>query len=291
MRAKSQAITIREVDWRSFAIYLEGLGLSRKWREDLLRYARRYGWLVYEDHVRLRVELRRLSPHMRNKVMNALSHLARFLEEHGEEGLYEELRKRFRRARLAWSKGRPRLRVLASLEDMLEPVTHAASMLKPRHYRVFAAFLLATGLRPEEAAKAWRSYWRVRMRYRDMVLLDLEAVGLDRDTKRAIVAMVHPLADAEVPEKPRISLALLRRKWNKAAEEAAGKRIELYTMRRLHATLLLHAGVPEHIVDLLQGRPGSTILRQNYIMYTLYEYWHSYIKALQNPLSIILGKD
>ena len=290
MTTRSETITFR-FDWRCFATYLEGLGLSRKWREDLLRYARRYGWLVYEDHVRLRAELRRLSPHMRNKVMNALSHLARFLEEHGEEGLYEELRRRFRRARLAWSKGRPQLRVLASLEDLLEPVTRAASMLEPRHYRVFAAFLLATGLRPEEAAKAWRGYWSVRMRYRDMVLLDLEAVGLDRDTKRAIVAMVHPLVDAKVPEKPRISLALLRRKWNRAVEEAAGKRIELYTMRRLHATLLLHAGVPEHVVDLLQGRPGSTILRQNYIMYTLYEYWRSYIKAFQDPLLGILGED
>ena len=84
MTARSETI---QVDWRGFAAYLEELGLSRKWREDLLRYAMRYGWLVYEDHARLRAELRRLSPHMRNKVMNALAHLARFLEERGEDGL------------------------------------------------------------------------------------------------------------------------------------------------------------------------------------------------------------
>ena len=172
---------------------------------------------------------------------------------------------------------------------MLEPVTRAASRLEPRHYRVFAAFLLATDLRPLEAVIAWRNYWRIRLCYRDMVLLDLKALGLDRDTKRAMITVVHPLVDARIPKHPTISMAVFRKKWNRAIEETAGRRIELYNMRRLHATLLLQAGIPEYIVDLLQGRPGSTILRQNYVIYTLYEHWPKYLRALMKPLTAIIS--
>ena len=84
-------------------------------------------------------------------------------------------------------------------------------------------------------------------------------------------------------------MAIFRKKWNGAIEETAGRRIELYNMRRLHATLLLQAGIPEYIVDLLQGRPGSTILRQNYVIYTLYEHWPKYLRALMKPLTAIIS--
>ena len=50
VQAKSEIV---EVDRRSSGEYLRLLGLSEKRRDDLLRYARRYYWLLWVDPVRV----------------------------------------------------------------------------------------------------------------------------------------------------------------------------------------------------------------------------------------------
>ena len=285
MRAGEQVMV---VEWEEFRRYLADNELSKTWISDLMRYAKRFYWLLYMEPSRLRSELRKLSPSLRRKVLSSLSWLARFLEEAGRDIGYEEWLSRLRRARVRWHYEVPRPTLVEDLDAVVSDVVAVARVLEPLHYRAFAGFVLATGLRPEEAAKAWRSYHRLRHVFRDMVYLDLAEARLFRRTKRAIVALVHPLIDDHVPRRPTISLALFRRRWNRVCDRLLGRRIELYTLRRLHATLLLEAGLQEWQVDLLQGRLGEALIRRIYTIHGLYGMWSTYVKALDKIIHNIL---
>lgn len=277
------------IDWRGFEEYLVDNELSKAWVSDLVRYARRFYWLLYAEPSKLRSELRGLSPSLRRKVLNSLSWLARFLEETGGDIGYEEWLSRLRRARVRWHYEVPRPTLVEDLDAVAGDVAAVAGLLEPRHYRVFAAFMLATGLRPEEAARAWRSYHRLRRVFRDMVYMDLAEAGLFRRTKRAVVTLVHPAVDNQVPRRPTVSLALFRRRWNRICDRVLGRRVNIYTLRRLHATLLLEAGLHEWQVDLLQGRLGKALIRRIYTIHNLYGMWSTYVKALDKILHHILS--
>jgi integrase len=226
-------------------------------------------------------ELRRLRPGSRRKVAAALTWLSRFL---GVEEEWVEVR---RRVGVRWRRELQQPVLLEeSVEELVARVSCCAKLLSPPRFRVFVAFMLATGLRPSEAAYAWRRYWALRrVTGRGAIVLQL---NMARTTKHALLALVHPSVDSRVPKRPAIGMTNLRQRWNTICETLHGKRINLYTLRRLHATLLLQSGLKEWEVDLLQGRLEG-LTRRHYILYSIDDIWPRYLKALEKPLTEILA--
>ena len=275
-----QVVVSVSVDWEGFRRYLVEAGLSQRWIEDLVRYARRYYWLLWEDHKIVSMEFRRLRPGSKRKVAAALAWLSRFL------GVEEEWAEAKKRIRVRWRRELQQPVLLEeSVEDLVNRISCCTRLLSPPRFRVFIAFMLATGLRPSEAAYAWRRYWSLRrITGRGAIVLQL---NMSRATKHALLTLVHPLVDDRVPRRPSIGMTNLRQRWNTVCEALHGRRINLYTMRRLHATILLKAGLREWEVDLLQGRLEG-LTRRHYILYSIDDIWPRYLKALEKPLTMIL---
>ncbi len=269
-----------KLDLKLFENYLRGHGLSTRWIRDIIRYARRYGYLLSTSDVELAAVLAGLQPGARRKVMAALTWLARFL---GIEKEWVRRRKRFAR----WRRTPSLPHVFSNLDELLDAITRVARVIEPPRFRVFVAFLLATGLRPSEAVYAWRKYWVLRATTpKGAILLRLELL---RRTKHALIALVHTLVDERVPARTTLGYTLLRVRWNRACEAVLrGKRIPLSMLRKIHATLLLRNGLREWEVDLLQGRLEG-ITRRHYIIYSIDDIWPRYLRALEKPLAEILA--
>jgi len=267
--------------------YLKEIGLSRKRRKDLLRYAMRHYALLWAEPMEAAKALAREGPHITAKTLAALSKLAEFLGiEHEWSRRRRVLRRLLRGVLRNAGPGSGVPRYITVDSGFVESVLSIAVRLRER-YRLFAAFLLATGLRVGEALEAYRAYRRLRRcRWGVPHLLILK----NSSTKRAWLAMVTPELDEKLLAEERlgVSYARLREAWRRAANGLNGL-YRLYDMRVAHATLLLEAGAPAWYIDMLQGRVGANILLQHYNaaeIRNLYEKW--YLPALREPVLRLL---
>lgn len=289
MRAKNQAITIREVDWRSFEKYLEAIGLSPRRRYDLVMYARRYYWLLRASRSEALRALASVSPHVAVKVLAALRRLSEFLEAEDDwlpkaRWLRRRLRRRLEEA--LPGTGLPKyLRVGAGFVESLLGV---ASLL-PGQYRLFAVFLLSTGLRVSHALHAWRHYSELLVERWGIPHLVLNIDG----GKRAWIALLTPELYDQLPRRARLGMSYtrLRRHWRHACTRLGidHRVYKLYDLRTAHATLLLEKGAPAWYIDMLQGRTNAKILMQHYNaaeMRKLYNQW--FLPALREPVRKLL---
>ena len=230
-----------------------------------------------------------VSPNVAVKVLAALRRLSEFLEAE-EEWLPRArwLRRRLRR-RLGEAlpgSGLPKyLRVDAGyVERLLE-----AARLLPGQYRLFAAFMLATGLRVSHALHAWRRYSELLVERWGVPHLVLNIGG----GKRAWIALLTPDLHRQLPRRARLGMSYtrLRRHWRVACARLGvdHREYRLYDLRTAHATLLLEKGAPTWYIDMLQGRASAKVLMQHYNaaeMQKLYNQW--FLPALREPVRQLL---
>lgn len=278
------------IDWEGFKEYLGLLGISGKRRGDLLRYARRYHRLLWMEPVEAARVLAAESPHVAVKALAALSRLAEHL------GLEEEWARRRRRLRRLLryrlrgaEPGQWLPRYMREDPGFVERLLAVAGRL-PRGYRVFAAFMLATGLRTGEALRAYRGFHRFRLERWGVPHLVLAE---DRGSKCSWPALLTPEIDEALRpiDAPGMSYTRLRIYWRKACQkEGLDHRVyRIYDLRTAHATLLIEAGAPAWLVDSLQGRSGPEILLKHYNAAELpriYREW--YLPALREPVRQLL---
>ncbi len=262
-----------QIDWGGFRRYLEEAGLSRKRVEDYVRYMRQGYWrLLLGEKTHALIVLRGLSPAKRAKVLAALGWLAEYVglpDEWEERRAWLSRRLRQRGGRV--SRG-SEFEMLGDPGFLEEAVAAARSHPRP-NYRLFMAFLLATGLRPGEAYTVWRHLPAPLIRHFGAV------PGLrlfqDRGTKRAVISLLPEqlyeslLAAARLGVKPP-SYARLR-------AYLRGRGLQPYDFRRANATALALAGAPRWAVDMLQGRAPRSVFEEHYNMADLefiYEKWY-----------------
>lgn len=278
------------VDWEEFNKYLALLGLSRKRREDLLRYAMKYYWVLGSRPTEAVQALAAESPSIIVKTLSALTRLAEHL---GVEEDWTQRRRAIRRLlryRLHGAlPGSWLPRYIREEPGFVEKLLSIAGRL-PGNYRLFAAFMLATGLRTGEALDAYRQFQGLRVERWGVPHLILAS---DRGTKRAWLALLTPELDEALRavEALGISYTRLRIRWKRACRELGldHRVYRIYDLRTANATLLLEAGAPAWLVDGLQGRTGPEILMEHYNASELpliYRKW--YLPALRGPVRRLL---
>ncbi|OWJ55579.1 integrase [Pyrodictium delaneyi] len=285
MRAREAVI-----DWEGFGEYLELLGLSRKRRSDLLRYAKRYYRLLWASPVEAARVIAVESPHVAVKVLAALSRLAEHLGVEEDWARRRRAIRRLLRYRLRGALPRSRVpRYLREEPGFVERLLSIARRL-PGNYRLFAAFMLATGLRSLEALHAYRGYHVYRVERWGVPHLLL---SWDNGSKRAWLALLTPEIDSKLQtiDAHGVSYTRLRMQWKRACRELGldHRVYRIYDLRTANATLLLEAGAPAWLVDGLQGRTGPEILMKHYNaaeLPVIYRKW--YLPALREPVRRLL---
>ncbi len=278
------------IDWEEFEEYLVLLGISGKRRGDLVRNARRHYQLLWMEPVEAARLLAGESPHVAVKVLAALSRLAEHL---GVEEEWGRRRRRVRRLLRHWLRealpGSWLPRYMREEPGFVEKLLSIAGRL-PGNYRLFAAFMLATGLRTGEALEAYRGFHRLRVMRWGVPHLILAS---DRGAKRAWLALLTPEVDEAILaiDAPGVSYTRLRIHWRHACRELGldHRVYRIYDLRAGHATLLLEAGAPAWLVDALQGRRGPEILIEHYNAAELplvYRKW--YLPALREAVRQLL---
>ncbi len=275
MKPKMEVVLYSEIDWRGFKRFLEEAGLSRKRVDDYVRYTMRQGYwrLLFENRAKLLLMTRGMSRAKRDKVLAALSWLAEYL---GLIDDWEETRAWLSR-RLRRRRGREGLRT--GLEEklgdpgFLDAAVEAARLHPRPNYRLFMAFLLATGLRPGEAYAAWRMLPAPLARHFGTV--PGLRLFMERGTKRAMIALLpeklyHTLnAAARLGVRPP-SYARLRAYLRE-------KGLSPYDYRRANATALALNGAPRWVVDMVQGRAPRSVFEEHYNkadIEAIYEKWY-----------------
>ncbi len=146
------------------------------------------------------------------------------------------------------------------LEEALEAIRIAWSV-EPK-YALYLILLLVTGLRPSELRSVKRSG--------QVLPLIFSIEKPNTATKRHSYAFLTPtsleLRDKVLGRYERLVF------WRREIEYKALKGIREslpgfrpYALRALNAELLLRGGVPEAIIDYIQGRAPETVLRKHYL--------------------------
>ena len=147
-----------------------------------------------------------------------------------------------------------------SLEEALEAI-RVAWGVEPR-YALYLALLLVTGLRPVELRSVKRSG--------QLLPLVFAIEKPSSTTKRHSYAFLTPTA-LELRDKllgRYEKLVFWRREVEHEALKAIRERLpgfKPYQLRALNAELLLRGGLPEAIIDYIQGRAPETVLRKHYL--------------------------
>ena len=184
-----------------------------------MMYARRFYWLLWAGRGEALRVLASVSPNVAAKALAALRRLSEFLEVE-EEWLPRArwLRRRLRRRLEGVLPGSGLPKYLRVDTGFVERLLEAASLL-PGRYRLFAGFMLSTGLRVSHALYAWRRYGELLVERWGVPHLVLNMGS----GKRAWIALLTPELSERLPRRARLGMSYtgLRMRWRRHAHGSA----------------------------------------------------------------------
>jgi len=244
--------------WDGFIRYVLNR-YSRDHARSLIRYAHRYGHLLFSGDLRPVLELSR---DKRRHVLAALSALSKYL------GRYEEFKELKKRYDIKSEKTGKKIRIVARMLDsdlrsLSEWIVKAREAL--REYGIYIDFLMATGMRPREAIT---SYNLIIKLHREGRLGDyynepfLEHYRFEETFLRGVKNVYVSYAPREIIDRVAESKPITIYRINDRLE-AAKLPIKLKEIRKLWASYMTRfLSKPE--IDLIQGRVGKDVFMQNY---------------------------
>jgi len=277
------------IDWSGFEKWLKNR-LRRYYANKVRNYAQRYGFVLFEPE-----KISVISGFSRDKlrnVMAALANLAKYL------GMYQSWQVIKTQAGLKW-KQQSQMEVFLSmmktdLSDVKNWLLQAIEKL-PRKYSCILVFDAVTGLRPDEACKSVSLITELAGAGRLNDYFNEQLQMLEhfrhpnlflRGCKNCYISFVPGQVFELIMEaKPKVRDYALRDALHKR-----GLSGEIMGLRKLYATTLRDKGMPQEIVDLLEGRIGQSIfLRHYYKPDLLKETREKVLKAIQPLVDEVLA--
>ncbi len=220
---------------------------------NLLRYAKHYAHLAFSDQLII-------EPTCRKKVdiLKSISNLTRYMDVKYDTYLHDEFTKWLKRKEIKWSsKSRTNTYEIAKtvkLEQVLQKITEL-----PYKYKIFCLFLLVTGLRTEEAIKAFNHHAEL---CRDNII----ELFWDHGTKKTNAVYCHPLLHDAI-DKFKVSKALYLPNGGNLVKKNLG--FELRVLRKLNYTITA-TKVDPLLAEFMQGRRGN-VSQKHYFLPALQE--------------------
>lgn len=208
-------------------------------------------------------------PQTRKKldVIKCVANLTRYLDIKNDTTLHEEFTRWLKRKEIKWSI-KPsidnyHLSEKQSLENVLETIKQL-----PTRYKVFALFVLVSGLRTEEALRAFNNH-------SSLCHNGMMELFWDRGTKKANAVFCHPFLHDKITFK---MSRLIYRKINKR-----NVGYEIRFLRKLNFTMVA-TQVDPLLAEFMQGRRGN-VSQRHYFLPSMnkhnerwYDLWSSIIK-------------
>ena len=254
------AVTVTSVDFDDFEVWLLSRGLSVEWAKIIVRYVKKWVWVLESGNLR---EVEKAGKSKRG-VLSALANLCRY------RGVYSEFRRLKEECGIKWGESNSVEifdKIWGNEIDGVESwLAECREKLPYRDWYPFK-FMAETGVRTNES---YRCLELVRKRglggYLNSNVGVLEHFRYPklffRNGKRVYLSVVD---DEIIDELEQVKeRTFYYRVWKILKKE--GVKMRTYDLRKNWATfMVMEGGIPESIVDLLQGRVGASILRASYL--------------------------
>jgi len=244
------------IDWDAFRRWLLGRGLSRRYVDETVAYAKRFSSFLGLKMGEL------LGVKGGKNALRALANLSKFL------GCYGQFKMLFVNLGLKWDEGRSEdvfSRIYANeLEGIDNWLENVRSVLDEDFW--FAVrFMLETGLRTGEAIESLRLIREGKLRHyvnEELGILEHFRFGsvFFRKSKKVYVSVIRwETLERLASWKTKLTYPMLRKRLMKA-----GLPCRFYDLRKLNATFLATNGIEQPTIDILHGRCGSSIFAISY---------------------------
>jgi intergrase/recombinase len=253
------AVNLQDVDWPGFKEWCYSR-YAKGWSAAVFRYAREYHELLSGDLSKLET----LSKAKRKNVLSSLTALAKYL------GIYESFKTKMKNYGVKWATRKSVdsvVRILEAKDDVLDWAKTATERLE-NSYATLVKLAAASGLRKTESIDAFNLAVKLQNagKLGDYYHPELQALEhfkhpetFIRDTKNVFFSFVPKHLITEVTAGHPISHTTLRRKLKKHDLP-----LRFAELRDYFATFMVHNGVIQQEVDLLQGRIGRSIFMRHY---------------------------
>jgi len=279
---------VRDINWSSFRRWVLKTHHENT-ASRILSYAKKYCF-VFSDPSKASV-IAGLPKAKRRNVMAALANLSKFL------GCYSYWKMIVKENGLRWEK---RGEVEAFLSIINTDLNAVMAWLKtaikklPEKYAVTLIFDVLTGLRPSEACKSvtllvYLNRRNQLDRYFNRELSMLEHYKYPmflRGSKNCYISFVPEEAIDLVLKT--VNTEIKRAALNSALKKR-GLKCQVLHLRKVYATILRENGIPQEIIDLLQGRISQSIFMRHYYKPYMREVKTKVLKAIEPIASDLLA--
>jgi intergrase/recombinase len=269
-----------KVDWQSFALWLKRRGLSKKHRSSVLCYGKKWSHLLFSGQLSV-IEGVAGQRH----ILMALANLSKFL------GCYGWFRKIKEDSGLHWGR-KSSSSIFEKIygqetEGIVDWLKDCERVLSYEDY--FALKWLAiSGLRTGEGYKSLELVKKEGLeRYLNKEILVLEHFRYPnlfmRRTKNCYLSVVdEEILDELQDYRGKTKYWKLRKTLRRHGIE-----VRTYDLRKEWATFMVMNGIPESVVDLCQGRLGTSIFQQSYFRPNMLELVEKVRKVLKKYMKML----
>jgi intergrase/recombinase len=239
---QNYAHLISNLDWDDYRKWLLD-NKQKKYAQIIHSYSKKYHKLGFSN------ELATMPPTRKKlDVIKCVANLTRYLDIRNDTTLHEEFTAWLKRKEIKWSIKPTIDNYHLSEKQTLENVVETIRKL-PYRYKIFALFVLVSGLRTEEAIRAFNNH-------SSLCHGGIMELFWDRGTKKANAVFCHPLLH------DKINFKMSRLIYTKIGKRTVG--YELRFLRKLNFTMVA-TEVDPLLAEFMQGRRGNVSQRHYFL--------------------------
>ncbi|MEM4229970.1 MAG: integrase [Thermoproteota archaeon] len=252
-----------------------------KWANMVIQYVRKYGRLL-DGNLSVLESFKKAK---RQNVLKALIAYSKYL------GRYEEFKHRVKSFGFKWERQdafESFLRIMNSGNSDFKQWVNKCLTILDDPQRLFLVFILATGMRSNEAIESFNLIVKLSRegRLREYYNPDLQALEhfrypklFLRGSKNAFISFISENMVEQIARSKQVSYPTLRKKIRRQ-----GLKTRLNEARDYYATFMAQNGLIREEIDLLQGRVGKAIFMRSYFTPAIKELSERTLKAVRKLL-------
>jgi len=259
------ATLLNQIDWDAYAQWLHS-SRNKLYARKMFKYSKRFGNLAFTQQL-VTMEATKI----KGDVLKSIALLTRFFDVTYDTYLHDEFLAWRKRKELKWNPCNNSNTYELSKRLTVEEVTKSLKTL-PIRYKIFALFVLTTGLRPSEAFRAFNNHSK-------LCVNGTMELFWDRRTKNANAVFCHP----KLHDK--ILFTMSGGAYNYINKREIG--IEMRHLRKVNFTVNATKLDPL-LAEFMQGRRGN-ISQRHYFLPSMQNHRQKWLRVWSPVLNEILN--
>ncbi len=245
--------SVSVLNWDDYESWLQSKK-HKLYARIMFTYSKKYHELAFTDDLVSLVGTRK-----KLDVLKALANLTRYLDIKNDSYLHDQFTSWLKRKEVKWSTNHSTNNYVLANNLTIEQILESIKKL-PYRYKVFGLFALVSGLRTEEALRAFNNHSNL---CRDGIM----ELFWDRGTKKANAVYCHPKLHDKIDFKTSKLV------YNHINRRNLG--FELRYLRKVNFTLNA-SKIDPLLAEFMQGRRGN-VSQKHYFLPSMYEHKSKWI--------------